>query len=88
MQSFLLYTSIACIVASSLLVKSGAYPAADLMPKGFPGQPSSVPFKQFSGYLDISTTRHIHYIYVESQRNPAKDPVVFWTNGGKYLCIQ
>lgn len=36
----------------------------------------------FSGYLDITLTKHIHYIYIESHRNPVQDSVIFWTNGG------
>jgi hypothetical protein len=36
----------------------------------------------FSGYLDITSTKHIHYFYIESHRNPVEDSVVFWTNGG------
>ena len=41
-------------------------------------------FNMFSGYLTVSETnqRHIFYWYVESQGNPATDPLVFWTNGG------
>lgn len=37
---------------------------------------------QFSGYLKISSTKRIHYFYVESEGDPASDPVIFWTNGG------
>lgn len=47
-----------------------------------PGAHSSQKSKQFSGYLDVSATRGIHYMYFESERNPEKDSVVFWTNGG------
>eukprot|EP01031_Cornospumella_fuschlensis_P032318 gene32318-39085_t len=47
-----------------------------------PGQDSALRSTQFSGYLAISQTRFIHYYYIESEGNPAKDPVVFWTNGG------
>lgn len=40
-------------------------------------------FNQFSGYLTVSQDngRRIFYWYVESQRDPKNDPVVFWTNG-------
>lgn len=37
---------------------------------------------QFSGYLDVTATKNLHYIYFESERNPANDSIVFWTNGG------
>ena len=36
----------------------------------------------YSGYLQISEHKFIHYIYVESYGNPSSDPLVFWTNGG------
>ena len=44
----------------------------------------NVGFNMFSGYLTVSEKngRHIFYWYVESQNDPASDPVVFWTNGG------
>ena len=39
-------------------------------------------FAIYSGYLTVSTTKSIHYMYVESQNKPATDPVVLWLNGG------
>lgn len=36
----------------------------------------------FSGFLNISEHKHIHYVYVESSNNPSLDPIFFWTNGG------
>ena len=38
--------------------------------------------KQFSGRLQISRSKFIHYMYFESERDPHSDAVVFWTNGG------
>lgn len=38
--------------------------------------------KQFSGFLDITETKNLHYMYYESERSPDSDSVVFWTNGG------
>ncbi|RYH26489.1 hypothetical protein EON65_14405 [archaeon] len=52
-----------------------------------PGQDSPLRSTQFSGYLPISQTRFIHYYYIESEGNPAKDPLVFWTNGGPGICV-
>ena len=34
------------------------------------------------GYVDIGGGKEIFYWFVESQRNPATDPLVLWTNGG------
>lgn len=36
----------------------------------------------YSGYLPVSTTKALHYIFVESQNDPTTDPVVIWFNGG------
>ncbi|XP_071957803.1 lysosomal protective protein-like [Antedon mediterranea] len=44
--------------------------------------PKLITFKQYSGYLNATGTRRFHYWFVESESNPAKDPVVFWMNGG------
>jgi cathepsin A (carboxypeptidase C) len=41
------------------------------------------PFKMYSGYLQIAgTSRNLHYMYVESQKDPVNDPVLLWFNGG------
>mmetsp|Transcript_14336 Transcript_14336/g.16264 ORF Transcript_14336/g.16264 Transcript_14336/m.16264 type:complete len:570 (+) Transcript_14336:228-1937(+) len=47
-----------------------------------PGLTFTPSFNQFSGYLSVSSTRKIHYWYIESMNKPSSDPVVFWTNGG------
>ena len=36
----------------------------------------------YTGYLDISETRHLFFYFFESRRDPDADDVVFWTNGG------
>ncbi|KAL1732956.1 Alpha/Beta hydrolase protein [Schizophyllum commune] len=36
----------------------------------------------YTGYLDISETRHLFFYFFESRNDPAKDDVIFWTNGG------
>lgn len=48
-----------------------------------PGLKEDPGFDQFAGYLDPTDTKHIFYLYMESQSNPETDPVVFWSNGGK-----
>ena len=47
-----------------------------------------LPSKMYSGYINAGTppsgtgTMYFHYWMVESQSNPATDPVVMWYNGG------
>ncbi len=37
---------------------------------------------QYSGYLDISETKHLFFWFSESRRKPASDPLLLWLNGG------
>jgi cathepsin A (carboxypeptidase C) len=36
----------------------------------------------YSGYLNVTETKSLHYVYVESQGDVEKDPVLIWFNGG------
>jgi carboxypeptidase C (cathepsin A) len=36
----------------------------------------------YSGYLPVTDTKSLHYVYVESETNVANDPVLIWFNGG------
>ena len=36
----------------------------------------------YSGYLDVSATGKMHYVFVESQNDPETDPLVVWFEGG------
>eukprot|EP01117_Protostelium_nocturnum_P012922 TRINITY_DN4783_c0_g2_i2.p1 TRINITY_DN4783_c0_g2~~TRINITY_DN4783_c0_g2_i2.p1 ORF type:complete len:471 (+),score=127.14 TRINITY_DN4783_c0_g2_i2:3-1415(+) len=47
-----------------------------------PGLTQSINFKQYSGYLSVSSSRRLFYWFVESQNSPSSDPVVLWLNGG------
>lgn len=49
-----------------------------------PGLIDTLSFTHYSGFLSADTTghKHLHYWFVESQRSPSTDPLVWWTNGG------
>ncbi|GAA96604.1 uncharacterized protein L969DRAFT_88032 [Mixia osmundae IAM 14324] len=38
--------------------------------------------QQYSGYLDISDTKHLFFWFFESRSSPSTDPMVLWLNGG------
>uniref|UniRef100_H2Y6L0 Carboxypeptidase n=1 Tax=Ciona savignyi TaxID=51511 RepID=H2Y6L0_CIOSA len=49
-----------------------------------PGLDSEVGFKQYSDYITVGDTneKRLFYWYMESQSDPATDPLVLWLNGG------
>ncbi|CAJ0565680.1 unnamed protein product, partial [Mesorhabditis spiculigera] len=50
--------------------------------KSLPGVKWELGFKHYSGFFKVSDTHFLHYWFVESQNDPARDPVIFWFNGG------
>jgi carboxypeptidase C (cathepsin A) len=36
----------------------------------------------YSGYLTVTDTKRLHYVFTESETDPTNDPVVIWFNGG------
>ncbi|CAG8548040.1 30680_t:CDS:2 [Racocetra persica] len=37
---------------------------------------------QYSGYVEVSSNKHLFFWFFESRGNPAQDPLVLWLNGG------
>ena len=48
---------------------------------GSDGNPLTMPTDSYSGYLDVTDTKKLHYVFVTS-KNSTTDPVVIWFNGG------
>ncbi|TKR58553.1 hypothetical protein L596_029982 [Steinernema carpocapsae] len=50
--------------------------------KKLPGLDFNPTFRHYSGFFQVSPTHFLHYWFVESQSDPATDPLLFWFNGG------
>ena len=71
---------LASLIALSLVaVAHSAYAPDEIL--ALPGWEGQLPSKQYSGYLNVSST-HLHYWLVESESDPANAPTVLWFNGG------
>ncbi|KAL4587898.1 hypothetical protein LXL04_000774 [Taraxacum kok-saghyz] len=66
---------------TNLLVQSAPQNAIVSQLPGFTG---TIPSKHYAGYvtLDKNHGKKLYYYYVLSERDPSKDPVVLWLNGG------
>ncbi|XP_071173761.1 lysosomal protective protein-like isoform X2 [Mytilus edulis] len=58
----------------------GAPPAEEI--KYMPGLHKQPYWKQYSGYLNATGTKQLHYWFVQSANKPSEDPLVLWMNGG------
>ncbi|XP_017334981.1 lysosomal protective protein [Ictalurus punctatus] len=72
--------AVLCVLLLGTLGVLGA-PAEDEI-KSLPGLSKQPGFKQYSGYLTVAGNKHLHYWFVESQKDPEKSPLVLWLNGG------
>jgi carboxypeptidase C (cathepsin A) len=74
MQLLLLAT-----LAGVLGLTLAAYAPDEIL--SLPGWEGKLPSRQYSGYLNVSSTK-LHYWLVESENDPANAPTVLWFNGG------
>uniref|UniRef100_A0A8C2J5G2 Carboxypeptidase n=1 Tax=Cyprinus carpio TaxID=7962 RepID=A0A8C2J5G2_CYPCA len=75
-----MHLALVCLLLLGVLEVSGA-PNADEI-KYLPGLSKQPSFKHYSGYFSVADNKHLHYWFVESQKDPAGSPVVLWLNGG------
>lgn len=75
---FSIIVAVSSVYSLSVLTESANNDKITSLP-GLEKMPS---FDMYSGYLNFSDTKALHYWFVESQGDPASDPVVLWLNGG------
>ena len=66
----------------SSLASPVTYTPAQLALEAHPPDAPQVPWRQFSGYVDVGERGKLFFWFVESQEDPIDDPVMLWTNGG------
>lgn len=73
----------AALVVLALAV-AGAHAAIDAdRVTSLPGWDKALPSKHYSGYLPVANGKaFLHYWFIESENDPANDPLVVWLNGG------
>ena len=70
-------------MAAALLAGVSAKPQEDLIAdRMMPRFNMSMQSDVYSGYLNVSETKALHYVFAESQNDPSSDPVLIWFNGG------
>lgn len=69
-----------CLLAVLQLGCWAQYPPDDVT--HLPGMTFKPNYQQWSGHLQARPGKYLHYWFVTSQRDPIKDPLVLWLNGG------
>ncbi|XP_061342571.1 serine carboxypeptidase-like 20 [Gastrolobium bilobum] len=84
-HNILLGTAISLCMVLGPWIFIEAAPPASLITK-LPGFQGTFPSKHYSGYVSVDgnseSGKNLFYYFVSSERNPRKDPVVLWLNGG------
>ncbi|KAM3373852.1 serine carboxypeptidase-like 20 [Capsicum galapagoense] len=80
---FLHYNIVLISFLVFVLLVTEAAPQSALVTE-LPGFNGTFQSKHYAGYVNIDEShgKKMYYYFVESERNPSKDPVVLWLNGG------
>ncbi|KAJ0439458.1 putative peptidase S10, serine carboxypeptidase, alpha/Beta hydrolase [Helianthus annuus] len=82
------YMTLKCFLLLLVLLTSQSHSTTLSNPKSIvkslPGYPGQLPFKLETGYVGIGEKEEAQFFYyfVESERNPDEDPLIFYLTGG------
>jgi carboxypeptidase C (cathepsin A) len=75
------------LLGATILLANAAKQDHLVQTKDLPGgiKPEWIKSKWYSGHYNVSKTRDLHYLFIESHYHPEKDPVIVFMNGGPGL---
>ncbi|MFS8027484.1 putative sinapoylglucose--sinapoylglucose O-sinapoyltransferase [Helianthus anomalus] len=82
------YMTLKCFLLLLVLLTSQSHSTTPSNPKSIvkslPGYPGQLPFKLETGYIGIGEKEEAQFFYyfIESERNPDEDPLIFYLTGG------
>ncbi|XP_062177238.1 serine carboxypeptidase-like 17 [Alnus glutinosa] len=77
------YANRMCLHLLLLLLFSVNVAFSDTLVTSLPGFDGDLPFKLYTGYVNISVgNAEMFYYFIESEGNPIEDPVLLWYSGG------
>ena len=80
-MSYFLKFVVICIHIVKTIQCSKDFPLEDQI-TNLPGWDGDLPSVHYSGYLNITESKHYHYWFVEAENDPKNAPIVLWLNGG------
>lgn len=69
------------VLATTLISSVQSAVTADQFTQ-LPDCPTPMASNSYSGMLNITDSKSLHYTFLESTNDPSTDPVLLWSNGG------